>query len=259
MIYLGDIRRNYAASGDFPFCIPAFADFQSLSFTSPVSFFVGANASGKSTLLESIAIATNRVVVGGKDLKQDRTLDAIRPLAAGLTMSWKQRSTHGFFFRSEDFFNFIKRNRELCAELDGFAEEFKASDAARGYMLGQKQAIESRYGDLNARSHGEGFLDVFKSRLTAGGLYLLDEPEAALSPVSQLSLLYLIQQMVEEEGAQFIIATHSPILMSYPDAQVFSFDNDTIREEAYENLEHVNLYKRFLADPQKYLGDLFRD
>lgn len=260
MIYLGDIKRNYEASDAFPFSIPAFQHFESLSLASPVSFFVGANASGKSTLLESIAIATDRIVVGGKDLKHDRSLDAIRPLASGLRISWKKRTAKGFFFRSEDFFNFIKRNRELCTELDGFAEEFKDSPDARGYMLGQKHAIESRYGDLNALSHGEGFLHVFKSRITTGGLYLLDEPEAALSPISQLSLLYLIQQMVEEEqGAQFIIATHSPILMSYPGAQVFSFDNETIKEEAYENLEHVNLYKCFLSDPQKYLANLFRD
>ena len=247
-------------SNDFPFSVPAFSNFRSLSFSSPVSFFVGENASGKSTLLESIAIATNRIVVGGKSLEQDNTLDAIRPLASSLKMSWREKTSKGFFFRSEDFFNFIKRNRELSSELGEYAEEYKDSIYARNYMLGQKNALDSRYGDLNALSHGEGFLQVFKSRISTGGLYLLDEPEAALSPISQLSLLYLIHQMISDgEGAQFIIATHSPLIMSYPNAQIFSFDDDSISVEEYENLEHVNLYKRFLSNPQRYLANLFSE
>lgn len=260
MIYLRDIKKNYRENNEFPFSIPAVSNFRSLSLSSPVSFFVGANASGKSTLLESIAIATKRIVVGGKSLEQDHTLDAIRPLASSLKMSWSKKTAKGFFFRSEDFFNFIKRNRELSTELGEYAEEYKDSILARDFMLGQKHAIDSRYGDLNAQSHGEGFLHVFKSRISTGGLYLLDEPEAALSPISQLSLLYLIHQMLSDgEGAQFIIATHSPIIMSYPNAQIFSFGDDSISEEKYDRLEHVDLYKRFLSDPQKYLANLFRE
>ena len=127
-------------------------------------------------------------------------------------------------------------------------------------MLGQKNALDSRYGDLNALSHGEGFLQVFESRISSGGLYLLDEPEAALSPISQLSLLYIMNQMVSEgEGAQFIIATHSPILMSFPNAQIFSFDDDCISISEYDCLEQINLYRRFLANPQKYLDNLFSE
>ena len=98
MIYLSRIKKNLTESNDFPFSVPAISNFQSLSFTSPVSFFVGANASGKSTLLESIAIRTNRIVVGGKSIEQDETLDAIRPLASSLKMSWQKRSSKGFFF-----------------------------------------------------------------------------------------------------------------------------------------------------------------
>lgn len=260
MIYLRDIRRNYTESNEFPFNIPAIASMEAISITSPVVFLVGANASGKSTLLESIAIATKRIVVGGTSLDKDETLDAIRPLAASLKLAWNKRTSKGFFFRSEDFFNFVRRNKELAAGLDELAERFKDDAVARGSMLGQKRALESRYGDLNAQSHGEGFIQVFKSRISSGGLYLLDEPEAALSPLSQLSLLYLINQMLSDgEGAQFIIATHSPILMSFPNAQIITFDEESISISEYEELEHVNLYKRFLSDPQKYLKKLFHD
>jgi len=260
MIYLSSIKKNLTGSNDFPFSVPAISTFQSLSFASPVSFFVGANASGKSTLLESIAIATNRIVVGGKSIEQDETLDAIRPLASSLKISWQKRSSKGFFFRSEDFFNFIKRNKVLSSELEGYAEKYKDDHFAREAMLGQKHALDSRYGDLNAVSHGEGFLQVFQSRISSGGLYLLDEPEAALSPLSQLSLLYLMNQMISVgEGAQFIIATHSPILMSFPKAQIFSFDEKGISISDYDSLGHINLYRRFLSDPQKYLDTLFSE
>ena len=260
MIYLSEIRGNFDENGSFPFCIPAISKLKTISLSSPVAFLVGANASGKSTLLESIAIATKRVVVGGKSLDQDETLDAVRPLASRLNIAWKKRTSKGFFFRSEDFFNFMKRNRELSAELDGYAARFEDDPLARDSMLGQKKALESRYGDLNAQSHGEGFLQVFRSRIVPGGLYLLDEPEAALSPISQLSLLYLMNEMISNgEGAQFIIATHSPLLMSFPNANIFSFDEEVVAEVKYDHLEHVNLYKRFLADPKIYLERLFAE
>ena len=261
MVYLREIRTRSFDRDGFPFSIPAIRNLESLEFTAPVAFLVGANASGKSTLLEGIAMGTNRIVVGGKPLKQDESLDAIRPLASSLRISWRKRTAKGFFFRSEEFFNFMKRNKEMTAELDELAERFKDDDRARGAMLGQKHAIESRYGDLNAQSHGEGFLQVFRSRILSGGLYLLDEPEAALSPQSQLAFLYLMNQMISDgEGAQFIIATHSPIIMSFPGAQIFSFDEgDAISVVDYEELEHVGLYKRFLDNPQQYLRNLFAE
>jgi len=260
LIYLTDIRISGGRSESFPYSIPAIAKTKVIRLRSPVTCFVGANASGKSTLLEAIAIKSGRIVVGGKSLGQDDSLDAIRPFASDLKLTWSRRTSRGFFFRSEDFFNFMRRNKELSAELDGYAERFKDDPSARGFMLGQKNALDSRYGDLNEQSHGEGFLRVFKSRISPGGLYLLDEPEAALSPQSQLALLYLMKEMVNDgEGAQFIIATHSPILMSFPDATHLSFDGDKVREEAFENLEHVQLYRRFLDNPKRFLEMLFSE
>ena len=260
MIYLKRIQTSRARSVDFPYSVPAIASLSDLRFRSPVAFFVGANASGKSTLLEAIAIRSKRIVVGGKSLESDDSLDAIRPLAQELNLSWSKRTSRGFFFRSEDFFNFMRRNKDLSAELGAYAERFKDEPLARGSLLGQKHVLDSRYGDLNEQSHGEGFLRVFKSRISPGGLYLLDEPEAALSPQSQLSLIYLMNDMVNEaEGAQFIMATHSPLILGFPGAQIFSFDEETIVETRYENLEHVQLYKRFLDDPGSYLEMLLAE
>jgi len=257
MIRLQDITMGPPQAGGFPFTIPAIASFQSLKITSPVVFLVGSNATGKSTFLESLAIASRRIVVGGTDLKRDSSLDAIRPLARAMKLSWQVRTPRGFFLRAEDFFNFARRNRELSEELAGYAAKHDDDPRVQGYLLSQKRQLADRYGDLGAVSHGESFLRVFQSRIVPGGLYLLDEPEAALSPHSQLAFLYQVKRAVEEDS-QFIIATHSPIISSYPGAQIFSFDQGRIEQLAYDELEGVNLYRRFLEDPRNYLERLFQ-
>lgn len=258
MIYLKQITKSPAGPRGYPFDLPAIAHLESLSFTSPVVFLMGANASGKSTFLESVAIASNRVVVGGTDLKRDESLDAIRPLAKALKLSWTTRTAKGFFLRAEDFFNFARRNRELSRELEGYAERHADDARVKGYLLGQQRQLENRYGDLEAVSHGEGFLRVFQSRIVPGGLYLIDEPEAALSPHSQLAFLYQVRHAIGQ-GSQFIIATHSPIIASYPEAQILGFDRGRIEPVAYDDLESVGLYRSFLKDPQNYLARLFQE
>jgi predicted ATPase len=126
-----------------------------------------------------------------------------------------------------------------------------------GVHRGSIEALTSRYGENpDARSHGEAFLDLFKSRLVPQGLYLLDEPEAALSPQSQLAFLAMVRDGVEV-GGQFIIATHSPILMAIPGARIFVFDEGKIRTERYEDLESVTLVKEFLQAPHRYLQHLW--
>ena len=259
-MYLTGIKKQNNEHSGFPFSIAAIAHFSELQLRSPVAFFVGANASGKSTLLESLAIASNRVVIGGTDLDQDQSLDDVRPLARSLELVWTKKTSKGFFFRAEDFFNFIRKNRELGQEMQEYAERYENNLFAKQAMLGQKRALEARYGKLEHQSHGEGFLQVFKSRIVSGGMYLLDEPEAALSPLSQLALMYQMKDMLSGgEKAQFIIATHSPLLMSYPGAQIFCFDDDRIHEVEYDDVGHVDLYRRFLADPGRYLNRLFAD
>ena len=258
MLHLREITKAANCPDGFPFALPTIRSLNTLKLTAPVTFLIGANATGKSSLLEALAMASNRVVVGGTDLKRDPSLDAIRPLAKALKLTWSKRTARGFFLRAEDVFNFARRNRDLSAELQGYADKHADDPRVKGYLLGQKRSLEIRYGDLGAVSHGEGFLRVFQSRIVPQGLYLLDEPEAALSPHSQLAFLLQIREAVAARS-QFIIATHSPIIASYPEAQILEFGPDGIRPVAYDDLEGVSLYRHFLRNPRQYLDRLFRE
>lgn len=246
----------------FPFSLPLLRQFAPLELRSAVTFFVGENGSGKSTLLEGIAAGLNLAAIGGADVARDATLDNARTLGKQLKFGWQHKTHRGFFLRAEDFFNFARRLQTMQTELqeiaDGFEDEYSgyALGLAKGSVLGQRQALIERYGeDLDANSHGESFLKLFQARFVPGGLYLLDEPEAPLSPQRQLSLLAMVKEMIGE-GAQFIIATHSPILMAFPDAQILSFDAHPVREIAYDEVEHVALTRRFLNNPQSFLRHL---
>lgn len=237
-----------------------------LELRAAVTFFVGENGTGKSTLLEAIAAGANAVAVGGSDIERDETLAAARELAAAYRFGWKRKTGRGFFLRAEDFFNFAGRMRQSLCEFDVLIAdcerelEERPRDAglqrALGSLRGQRAAIVARYGEnLDARSHGESFMKVFQERLAPGGLYLLDEPEAALSPTRQLGLLSLLKQFVARD-AQFIIATHSPILMAFPDAQILNFDAAPIAAMPYDELPHVQITRAFLRDPGAFLRRL---
>ncbi len=238
----------------YPFAVPAVSALERLAFGSEVTVFVGENGSGKSTLLEALAIASERHAIGGAPLDRDPTLDAVRPLADALRLVWSKRTSRGFFLRAEDFFNFSRRNREIATEMQGFADRFDdpRDPRVKGYMLGQKRAIEERYGgDLNDLSHGESFLQLLQARVVPGGLYLIDEPEAALSPRGQLAFLSFLKARTEER-CQFVIATHSPFVLSVPGATLLCFDEAGLREAPYEELDHVRLARDFLAAPERY-------
>ena len=250
----------------FPFSVPVIRSLGTLDLGVPVSLFVGENGSGKSTLLEGLAVAANLPAVASGSLSKDPTLAAQRELARNLKLAWMTRSHRGFFLRAEDFFGFqkdiVQRRVEHEAELGRLEVELKdasplARNLAMGVHRGSIDALTSRYGESpDARSHGEAFLHLFKSRLVPQGLYLLDEPEAALSPQSQLAFLSMVRDAVED-GGQFIIATHSPILMAIPGARVFVFDGGEVRIESYEDLESVTLVKEFLQSPGRYLRHLW--
>ncbi len=246
----------------FPFNLSFVQTLQEILFRSPVTFLVGENGSGKSTLLEAIAAGTSCATIGGEDVDRDRSLEPARRLARQLRFKWRQKRHRGFFLRAEDFFNFARRLQTMIAELEeasaGFEKEYSgyALGLARGAVLGQRDALISKYGEnLDANSHGESFLKIFHERFVPGGLYLMDEPEAPLSPQRQLALLAMIKDMVQQD-AQFIIATHSPIVMSFPDAAIFSFDKQPVSEVSYEDVEHVSLTKAFLNNPQSFLKHL---
>lgn len=250
----------------FPFTVPTIAALGTLDLDAPVTCFVGENGSGKSTLLEAIAIAASLPSAGATGRAQDDpTLTEQLWLSRALTLSWRSRSNRGFFLRAEDFFGFqnlLKRERaEFVETLARMEEEYADRSAhakalAMGPVRASLQDMENRYGaDPDARSHGEAFLNFFQQRLVPRGLYLMDEPEAALSPQRQLALLAMMFDLVAE-GAQFIIATHSPLLLAFPGARIHSFDETPITEVAWDQTEHVRLTRDFLADPERYLRNL---
>ena len=267
MIHLRSIslQKPGQENRGYPFSLPLFQSFNGMEFKAPVSFFVGENGSGKSTLLETIACAIDSVVVGSESIRSDKTLSSVHHLSQFLKLTWQKRTRKGFFLRAEDFFGYTKKiarmRQEMMDDLEAVNTEYKdrsifAADLARSPHLGQLDALKRRYGDgLEFHSHGEAFLALFQSRFVPGGLYLLDEPEAPLSPLRQLGLISILKEMIEQD-AQFIIATHSPILMAFPGATLFNFDQDPIQQVAYHDLEHVNLMRSFLDDPQAYLRQL---
>ncbi len=266
MVFLESVRRKSGSSRDgFPFTVPVIRTFDALDVGAPVTFFVGENGSGKSTLLEAIALAASLPIVGAQEGANDPSLRSQRALADGLKLVWRTRTHRGFFLRAEDFFGFQRRLARERVEFSNRLREIDAeyrdrSDLARGLAKGPISAslneMDRRYGsDPDARSHGEAFLHLFGSRFVPDSLVLLDEPEAALSPQNQLGLVALLLAM-GERGGQFIIATHSPIVLALPGARIYSFDDGRIAAARYPELDHVQLTRDFLNDPDRFLRRL---
>lgn len=259
------VRRFKPWPERFPYTVPVMKSLDQVEFITPVTFLVGENGSGKSTLLEALACAAGSIAVGSEETHRDETLLSLRELAKDLRLTWTKRTHKGFFMRSEDFFGFARRNEKARAEMRQYIEDVEReykdrSEYARGLarMAYQRELgdMQNRYGEgVDARSHGESYLNLFQNRFIPGGLYLLDEPEAPLSPKRQLSFLVLLQQMIEQDG-QFIIATHSPILMGFPGAVILSCDSGQLQQVNYQDLEHVYITRGFLENPRLYLREL---
>ena len=268
MIHLKSIlvrEFNSRDKDEYPFDLEIVKSLRELEFTLPVTFLVGENGSGKSTLLEAIACAVESITVGSESVRTDKSLAPLRKLAQYFRLAWSKRTRKGFFLRAEDFFGYAKSMRQtkedFQQELENIQEEYKgrskyAAALASMPFHGQLADMQRRYGEgLDSYSHGESFLTLFQSRFVPDGLYLLDEPEAALSPMRQLTFISALKQMVQE-NSQFIIATHSPIILAFPDAQILYFSEGKIREVKYDQLEHVQLTKDFLNNPDSFLRHL---
>jgi predicted ATPase len=225
-------RRRIPSFDVYPFNLEVVKQLRTLSFHPKVTYLVGDNGMGKSTLMEAIAVAWGFNPEGGSinftfstQASHSQLYDYIR-LVRG-----SRKPKDGFFFRAESYYN-------LATEIDALA-------------------LKDSYGgkSLHEQSHGESFFATFLYRFGGRGLYILDEPEAALSPLRQLSMLARIHELVEQ-GSQFIIATHSPILMAYPDSVIYNLSPDGIEEKALEETEHFIIMKQFLNNRDKMLAEL---
>jgi predicted ATPase len=273
VIHLRSVALNpfsEAAEWDqYPFSVPAVAALAAtpLEFTSNVTFLAGENGTGKSAILEGIACAANAIAVAGDDLQVDSSLGPARQLARHLRLVWRSRSRRGYFLRAEDFFGFARRISQLRSSLEDDLEAFNAAPGpeslgrrmARGAF--QREIGELRRTDavMNEISHGESFLALFQRRFVPRGLYLLDEPETPLSPMRQLAMLALLQEMTAGGESQFIIASHSPILMAFPGATIYQLTGGAPEQIGWADLEHVSLTRDFLNDPQLFLRHLLAE
>lgn len=233
------LKERVEAWNAYPFCVPAIASLDEVKLTYPVCFFVGENGSGKSTLLEAIAAHYGFGREGGNRNYQFETSassHAIDPLVRALRLSFTRRTGAGFYLRAESFFNAASYLDEI-----GILTSFGGKS-------------------LHARSHGESFLALLEGRFNRNGLYLMDEPEAALSPQRQLSLMLMLHELVRgRREVQFIISTHSPILLAFPHAQILSFDDGAVHEVQYRDTPPYVVMSRFLKDPDSFLKRLFAD
>ena len=273
MIHLRSVRlaspSDESRVSTYPFSVPAVASLANtpLEFTSPVTFLAGENGSGKSAILEGIACAANAIAIAGDDLQRDASLGPARRLARHLRLVWRSRSQRGYFLRAEDFFGFARRITQLRNALEEDLEAFEAEPGpdslgrrmARGAY--QREIGELRRTDavMNEISHGESFLALFQRRFVPRGLYILDEPETPLSPMRQLAMLSLMQEMTTAGESQFIIASHSPILMALPGATIYQLSGGAPQRIPWADLEHVSLTRDFLNDPDLFLRHLLAD
>lgn len=242
------LLRDRVPGGDiYPFSVPAIRDLRELVFRTRLCFFAGENGTGKSTLLEAIAAHYGFGPEGGtRNFTNDSTTSnqSIAPLVRALRLSFDKRTGAGFFLRAESLFN-------VASHIDNLDKEPAFGPPISAFYGGKS---------LHVRSHGEAFLTVLELKLRRNGLFLLDEPEAALSPQRQLAFLVLIRSVLKTcKDAQFIISTHSPMLLGYPDAQIISFDQTPIREIAYEDTAPLQIVRRFLNDRGNFLNELFRE
>jgi len=225
----------YPTTDHYPFNLGLFQKSQSITFNSPVTFFVGENGSGKSTLLEAITRKCGIYIWQGIQRARFNASPYEKSLYKTIDIVWANgKKVPGSFFGSQIFNNFAQILDEWLTMDPGLVEYF-----------GGKSLV--------AQSHGQSLMAFFQSRLKIKGLYLLDEPETALSPKSQLVLLRLLKEISQTGIAQFIIATHSPILLACPGARILSFDEIPVKQIDYHDTNHYRVYKDFMKDPINYL------
>ena len=259
MPFIKSFSINTDRQNPFPFNIPAVKFAKQIELDERITIFVGDNGSGKSTLLETIAYWLKIPLIGGY-IDSSAGFEAARLLKPYLDIEWRREIRKGFFFRAEDFSHFIDAvDREKSkimmdlSELKGQVDDsiIEKMSETMNYSL---HATRKNYGsDMQAFSHGEAYLTILQTRILDKGIYLLDEPEAALSPLKQLSLMAFILEVLKNKNTQFIIATHSPMLMGLPGATLYEIQEDGMRRVDYKETDHYRITKTFLDNPDHYL------
>ena len=237
------LRRDEVESfNDYPFSLPIIRKFKALKLHPQVTFLVGENGSGKSTLLEAVAVASGFNAEGGSRNFNFETRGSHSDLHEFITLVRTGiRPRDGFFLRAESFFN-------LATEIERLDEE-----------PGGNRIIDSYGGkSLHEQSHGESFLALFLNRFGGKGLYILDEPEAALSPNGLMRLISRLHELTKD-GSQFIVATHSPILLTYPHADIFEISANGLVKTSYQDTSHYLLTRYYLNNPERLMAELLRE
>ena len=262
MSLVRQIIKTNSESNQYPFSIDSFQKFDELNLDCNMVIIVGDNGSGKSTLLEIIATKLNLYRISDDLNYNDIEFTDIKQAVTGFEIKYLTKPK-GFFFRSEDFITYIKyldkANQEAIEEIKRIDDSYKnKSDLSKSFAkmphyrtIGEIEGMYQK--KLNQESHGESYLDFFKSRLRPNSLYLLDEAEMPLSVNNQLTLMLMINDAINM-GCQFIIATHSPVLMSYPNALIYQIKDEGFVRSSYEDIESVNLLKDFINNKDSYLN-----
>ncbi len=228
------LHDTFPTTTYYPFNLDIFTRTDSIAFESPVTFFMGENGTGKSTLLRAIAKHCHIHIWEERTGHRDPKNPFEDLLHENIRVEWTDGRVAGSYFASEIF-------RHFAEVLDGWS---RVDPGCRDYFGN---------GSLVVKSHGQSHMSFFENRFRRKGLYLLDEPENALSPTRQLELLRLLGEISRQGNAQFIIATHSPILLAFPQADIYSFDASPIRRIAYEDTDYFRIYRDFLNNRAKYL------
>lgn len=226
---------RYPTRDAYPFRLPVLQETRALEFTTPVTFFVGENGTGKSTLLEAMARRCGIHIWQGAPRTRLERNPYEGQLGRYLAVHWTDGPVPGSFFASQIFRHWAQLLDEMASADPGQLEYFGGRS-------------------LLTQSHGESLVSFFRARYRIKGLYLVDEPETALSPASQIRLVRMLKEMGEAGHAQFVVATHSPILLACPGARIWSFDSAPVSEVAYEDTPHFRLYRDFLTDRDRFLA-----
>ncbi len=239
MIYLKRVNIHsdkFPVLDHYPFNLELFQNTSAISLTNPITFFVGENGTGKSTLLKAIAYRCGIHIWQSESNLRFEENPYEEDLYKTLSVKWDQGPVKGSFFGSQIFTHFAKNLEEWAVNDDKMLDYF-----------GGKSLI--------TQSHGQSLMSYFKSRYTLKGLYFLDEPETALSPSSLIELLNLLIKIRNQGHAQFIVATHSPLLLACPDSHIYDFNGDKIKPTTYEDTDYYKIYKTFMNQPNDYINN----